>query len=185
MLVRNAGTTSHPCWSPSCKAVQSWTQRDGHGVRAPSTAYHLPQARFNIKTVFIGGGFQLRITYSRANDCKKNVTMLRKRLDVRERDQNRIITQVWINFEQFPNQGRFWNHTDCHCPWEIYTKFRILVCVVLLKNVHHYGGSRWVHFVMIVTHWGRDKIAAIFQTTFSNAFSWKTHEFRLRFHWNL
>ena len=38
----------------------------------------------------------------------------------------------------------------------------------------------------ILTHWGRGKIAAISQTTFSNVFSWiKTNEFRLRFHWNL
>ena len=37
-----------------------------------------------------------------------------------------------------------------------------------------------------LTHWGRDKMAAISQTTFSNAFSWmKTNEFRLRFHWSL
>ena len=36
------------------------------------------------------------------------------------------------------------------------------------------------------THWGRDKMAAIFQTTLSNAFSWmKMLEFRLKFHWNL
>ena len=37
-----------------------------------------------------------------------------------------------------------------------------------------------------VTHWGRDKIASIFQTTFSIAFSWmKMFKFRLRVHWNL
>ena len=37
-----------------------------------------------------------------------------------------------------------------------------------------------------LTHWGRDKMAAIFQTTFSNAFTWmEMHEFRFRFHWNL
>ena len=37
-----------------------------------------------------------------------------------------------------------------------------------------------------LTHWGPDKMAVIFQTTFSNAFSWmKMNEFRLRFHWNL
>ena len=36
------------------------------------------------------------------------------------------------------------------------------------------------------THWGRDKMAAVSQTTLSNAFSWmKMLEFRLRFHWNL
>ena len=37
-----------------------------------------------------------------------------------------------------------------------------------------------------LTHWGRDKMAAISQTIFSNAFSWmKMDEFRLRFHWSL
>ena len=35
-------------------------------------------------------------------------------------------------------------------------------------------------------HWGRGKMAAIFQTTSSNAFSWmKVYEFRSRFHWSL
>ena len=37
-----------------------------------------------------------------------------------------------------------------------------------------------------LTHWGRDKMAAIFQTPFSNAFSWmEIYEFRLRFHLSL
>ena len=37
-----------------------------------------------------------------------------------------------------------------------------------------------------LTHWGRDKLDAISQTIFSNAFSWiKMLEFRLRFHWCL
>ena len=37
-----------------------------------------------------------------------------------------------------------------------------------------------------LSHWGRDKMAAIFQKTFSNAFSWmKMFKFRLRFHWSL
>ena len=37
-----------------------------------------------------------------------------------------------------------------------------------------------------ITHWGRDKMAAIFQTTFSNAFSWiKMYELWLKFHWSL
>ena len=40
--------------------------------------------------------------------------------------------------------------------------------------------------VSILTHSGRDKIAAISQTTFWNAFSWKNIlDFRLRFHWSL
>ena len=37
-----------------------------------------------------------------------------------------------------------------------------------------------------LTHWGRGKMAAVSQTTLSNAFSWmKMYEFRLRFHWIL
>ena len=38
----------------------------------------------------------------------------------------------------------------------------------------------------LLTHWGRDKMAATFQTTFSNAFSWiKIDEFQSRFHWGV
>ena len=37
-----------------------------------------------------------------------------------------------------------------------------------------------------ISHWDRDKMAAIFQTTFSSAFFWKKmYKFRLRFHWSL
>ena len=40
--------------------------------------------------------------------------------------------------------------------------------------------------IFLLTHWGRDKMAAISQTTLSNAFSWmKMYEFRLTFHWSL
>ena len=38
----------------------------------------------------------------------------------------------------------------------------------------------------LLTHWGREKIAAIWQMTLSNAFSWmKIYEFCSRFHWNV
>ena len=41
-------------------------------------------------------------------------------------------------------------------------------------------------FALGLPHWSRDKMAAIFQTTFSNAFSWmKMFKFRLRFHGSL
>ena len=37
-----------------------------------------------------------------------------------------------------------------------------------------------------LTHWGRGKMDAISQMTFSSAFSWmKIFEFRLKFHWSL
>ena len=40
--------------------------------------------------------------------------------------------------------------------------------------------------IFLLTHWGRDKMDAISQATFSSAFSWmKMFEFRLKFHWSL
>ena len=40
--------------------------------------------------------------------------------------------------------------------------------------------------VIMLTHWGRDKMADIFQMSFSNRFSWlKMYQFRLIFHWSL
>ena len=47
-------------------------------------------------------------------------------------------------------------------------------------------GPLGTNFNEILTHWGRDKMDAISQTTFSNPFSsMKMHELRLRFHWSL
>ena len=41
-------------------------------------------------------------------------------------------------------------------------------------------------FSQLLTHWGRDEMAAIFQTTISYAFSsMKMFKFQLRFHWSL
>ena len=46
--------------------------------------------------------------------------------------------------------------------------------------------SNIAFMVSLSTHWGRDKMDAISQTTFSNAFSWmKMSEYRLKFHWSL
>ena len=40
--------------------------------------------------------------------------------------------------------------------------------------------------ILYLTHWGRDEMAAILHTTFSNAFSWmKMFDFRLKCHWIL
>ena len=50
-----------------------------------------------------------------------------------------------------------------------------------INPLRHYNAQ-----ASVLIHWGRDKMDAISQTTFSNAFSWmKMHEFRLRFHWSL
>ena len=43
-----------------------------------------------------------------------------------------------------------------------------------------------VQLISRLTHWCRDKVASISQTTLSNAFSWmKMFEFRLKFYWSL
>ena len=51
------------------------------------------------------------------------------------------------------------------------------------------SSPKWRPFCLglnVLTHWGRDKMAAIFQTTFSIAFYWITmYELRMRFHWSL
>ena len=53
-------------------------------------------------------------------------------------------------------------------------------CTFAISRFHCICSNKWL------THWGRDKVAAIFQTPFSNAFSWmEMYEFRLKFHWSL
>ena len=43
-----------------------------------------------------------------------------------------------------------------------------------------------MNMILRLTHWGRDKMAAILQTTYSNPFSWmKMYEFGFKFHCNL
>ena len=56
-----------------------------------------------------------------------------------------------------------------------------------------FGSEIWLpqqmyiyHNSYTLTHWGRDEMNAIMQTTFSSAFFWKKmFEFRLKFHWSL
>ena len=50
----------------------------------------------------------------------------------------------------------------------------------------HLMTSSWSREIDLLTHWGRGKMDAISQTTFSSAFSWiRIFEFRLKFHWSL
>ena len=61
-----------------------------------------------------------------------------------------------------------------NCRWHIY------------QNRSCCGFIMQTYAFTALTHWGRDNIAAILQTTFSNAFSWmKMYEPRFRFHWGL
>ena len=67
---------------------------------------------------------------------------------------------IWIRMQNSSSK-EYHLHTGCHF---------VMVCYVYIDGL---------------THWGRGKMDAVFQTAFSIAFSWmKMHEFLLRFHWN-
>ena len=62
----------------------------------------------------------------------------------------------------------------------------VLEYFVPIRYPHQQPLSDWWHSAQLLTHWGRDKMAAIAQTTLSNAFSWmKMLEFRSKSHWKL
>ena len=93
---------------------------------------------------------------------------------------------LWVKFQtsgQIRNQlGPQQNWTDI--------SLGVRVCWVLLwiKAMAVGPGKPNVYMTSfsLLNHWGRDKIDAISQTTFSNAFSWmKMFELRLKFHWSL
>ena len=57
---------------------------------------------------------------------------------------------------------------------------------LLDKHPNGRNMSIYLWYLIVLTHWGWDKKATIFQTTFSNAFSWmKMYKIRLRFHRSL
>ena len=58
--------------------------------------------------------------------------------------------------------------------------------ILIYRFIRYCKDSLQERHPISLTRWGRDKIASIFQTTFSNGFSWmKLYEFRLKFHWGL
>ena len=82
------------------------------------------------------------------------------------------------------------SNLSCSVRWDVYTAGEI----GNTENTTAY--SVWYlqentrcwcfHIKSAKTHCGRDKMDGIFQTPFSNAFSWmKKYEFQLRFHWSL
>ena len=80
---------------------------------------------------------------------------------------------------------RLWQNRDIHLP-PIGGCYRApdvmesdVGSVTTLRRFH-------LNLILYLTHWGRDKMAAIWQTTLSIAFSWmKMLVFRLNFHWSL
>ena len=87
----------------------------------------------------------------------------------------------------FPTNMTY-QHRNFHCGSKmIITRFcfhngHSSLNIIHVQADHMYLNLSWP----ILTHWGRDKMAAIFHTTFSNVFSWmKMYELRTKFHWSL
>ena len=88
----------------------------------------------------------------------------------------------WMNNRDAGDLKRYRAHYDVTV-MELFSKVLSLQTThnspTRVKNCESFVRSKLID-------WGRDKMAAIFQTTFSNGFSWiKMYEFRLKFHWIL
>ena len=115
-------------------------------------------------------------------------------------DNKAELVQVMVSNRQ---QGMTWTNAD-PVHWRIYAasrrdKFKTLYALcafgprmITLKPFIGTSFSLSLSRLLrpmchiFLTHWGRDKKAAVSQTTLSKAFSWmKILEFRLKFHWFL
>ena len=80
------------------------------------------------------------------------------------------ISATWIDRHLFP-----WCHGDPNIPTKI-----------TLRTTHLYGIQAEWYVPWYSTHWGRNEMNNISQTTFSSiSSSMKIFEFRLKFHWSL
>ena len=91
---------------------------------------------------------------------------------------------IYIYIRHSLRSRRQWFETPSRSLWR---ECNVWLMIVRTDNVYFVkrttrGLFHWHHW----TFWGRVKIAAIFQTTFSNALFWKKrYKFLSRFHWNL
>ena len=94
-----------------------------------------------------------------------------------------FVNQIEISREYFAHGLSQWETTLGHLAvvkpiLKIITGFR--------EFMWHLCGTQYIPNLHPLTHWGRDKMADIFQRTFSNAFSWMNmYELRFRFLWSL
>ena len=80
-------------------------------------------------------------------------------------------------------KGKQWPQNESL--WKLHGLF-LGRCVCHFKCANFKHTLRIYIWSIVLTHWGRDKMDAISQTTSSSAFSWmKMFEFRLKFQWSL
>ena len=89
-------------------------------------------------------------------------------------------------------QAIIWSNAGILLNWTLGTNFSEILSEINTFSFKQMrlkmSSGKWRPYCLglnVLTHWGRDKMAAIFQT-FSNGFSgMKMYEFRLTFHWIL
>ena len=102
--------------------------------------------------------------------------------------------QVVANCHQIPSVHQYKPRImrTCACLYFLVHRTIFLLYVVLylgsvlITSIIATAMCSTIFSIHYLTHWGRDKMHAITQATFSDAFSWiQIHEFRLRYHWSL
>ena len=104
-------------------------------------------------------------------------------LDVRERSLS-LITH-WISVQinlMYSHSLVYITSSSCFCRIHFFAATLINILADLhVPNIREFDTPSWCSWTWELTYWGRDKMAAISQTTFSNAFSWlKMHKFQFR-----
>ena len=90
-------------------------------------------------------------------------------------------------------QAIIWSNAGILLNWTLGTNFSEILSEIdtfSFKQIHlKMSSGKWRPYCLglnVLTHWGRDKMAAISQTTFANGFSgMKMYEFLSTFHWSL
>ena len=87
--------------------------------------------------------------------------------------------QSWCWWFRTPLRSS-WRHCNMNKAYPSYIPIVSLATNTFVSSLHP------AEILTVLTHWGWDKMATIFQTTFWNGFSWmKISEFRLISHWSL
>ena len=86
-------------------------------------------------------------------------------------------------FSKRASNVELWNFLCCQLKQAVEETVKLPVIWDVMTLMLWYITGGGLIIIVQLTHWGPDKIDAISQTTFSNAFSWmKMKEFRLGFH---
>ena len=118
--------------------------------------------------------------YCSPNVCTQALTYLTRLL--RYQNHRKQVKVITIKLDELYMRQRQWTKSSLEL---------IMAWPLLRRHAITWTNSQplpWTPITVkcVLTRRGRDKMVAIFQTTFSNTFSGKKmFEFRLRFHWNL